>query len=207
MTMNGLALSAALVIGLGAQATQTPPVQRDPRALPNPQVQPRAGTGIIAGTIVQADSGRPGRRANVTLSGGEPSRVRTTTADDQGHFAFTELPPGAFMLSASKSGWLETIYGQKRPGNGRQGTPIQLAAGQRLDRLALAMPRGGVISGTVLDEAGDPAMGVNIRLMRVSYKSGARTLAWSSTGRTDDRGMYRIPALLPGEYEIGRAHV
>ena len=201
--MNGLVLGAALVVGLGAQAAQTPPVQRDPRAaLISDQQAPPTGTGVIAGTVVQADSGRPGRRASVTLSGGEPSRARTAIADDQGHFAFTALPGGTFTLTAIKAGWLDTTYGQKRPGNGRPGTPIQLVAGQRLDRIALAMPRGGVITGTVLDEAGDPAFNVPIRLMKVAYRSGARTLAWSGTGRTDDRGVYRIAALLPGEYIV-----
>jgi uncharacterized protein (DUF2141 family) len=185
---------AALTAGVLAQTAQAP--QRDPSQ------KPPTGGGVIAGAIVQADSGRPGRRATVTLTGGDPTRTVTTIADEQGHFTFAALPPGAYTLSASKSGWLDTTYGQKRPGNGRPGTPIQLAAGQKLEKIALSMPRGGVITGTVLDEVGEPAFGVSVRLMKVVYRGGARTLAWSSTARTDDRGIYRIAALLPGEYLV-----
>jgi hypothetical protein len=34
-------------------------------------------------------------------------------------------------------------------------------------------------------------------------KSGERTLVDTASGVTDDRGIYRIPALLPGEYVAG----
>ena len=37
------------------------------------------------------------------------------------------------------------------------------------------MPRGGVISGTVLDEHGDAAPGTAVRVYRFNRQSGVRT--------------------------------
>src|SRR5262249_42950366 len=122
--------------------------------------------------------------------------------DDRGGFTFTNLPAGEFTISASKPGYLESIFGQKRAGSGRPGTPVQLAAGQKLDHLSLQIPRGGVITGTILDEQGDPAFGVNVRALRYAMRTGERVLQSAAGAQTDDRGIYRITGLLPGEYVI-----
>ena len=76
-----LAVAGLMAIGmgvLGARAAQTPP--RDPKAPPAAQVArppAPAGTGVIAGTVVSTDSGRPVRRATVIISGGSPRIART----------------------------------------------------------------------------------------------------------------------------------
>ena len=105
------------------------------------------GTGVIAGVVAAADSGRAVRQARVILTGGDPRIVKSAVTDDQGRFVFEQLAGGAYSLSATRPGYLEVMHGQRRPGSGRPGTPIQLAAGQKLDRLALNIPRGGVITG------------------------------------------------------------
>jgi protocatechuate 3,4-dioxygenase beta subunit len=178
--------------------TQTPPQTRDPRAA----APPPAGTGVIGGTLSVVDTGRPARQARVAISGGDPRTVKSVTTDDQGHFVFTDLPAGAFTLTATKPGFLDVAYGQRRPGSGRAGTPIQLAAGQKLDRIALQIPRGGVITGTVIDSFGDPMFNTQVRAMRYVMRNGLRTLQSAGSGNTDDRGVYRIPALLPGDYVV-----
>jgi hypothetical protein len=123
------------------------------------------------------------------------------TTDDQGRYAFTALPAGRFTLSASKLGHLSVTYGQRLPGSGRPGTPIQVEDGQRLT-IRLQMPRGGVISGTVLDEQGEAVPGTQVRAFRYSMQSGVRTLQSAGNDATDDRGMYRIYGLQMGEYLI-----
>ena len=42
------------------------------------------------------------------------------------------FPAGRYLLSASKSGFVDTSYGAKRPG--RPGTPLQVADGEVSDR-------------------------------------------------------------------------
>ena len=44
---------------------------------------------------------------------------------------------------------------------------------------------------------------VTVRAYKWVMKSGERTLVDMASGVTDDRGIYRIPALLPGEYVAG----
>jgi hypothetical protein len=181
-------------------AAQTPPPRpRDPGA---PAAQSSAGKGLIAGTLMALDSGRPVRQGRVTLSGGDSRVTKVAVTDDQGRFSFEDLPSGGFTLSASKSGFLDVTFGQKRPGSGRPGTQITLAAGQRLDRVSLTITRGGVITGTVYDEVGDVVYGASVQAMRHVMRNGVRTLQTLRTASTDDRGIYRLPVLPPGEYAV-----
>ena len=190
-------VAAVVVLATGAT-----PLAQNPRDLRTPQAPASvaAGKGSIQGVVVSSDLGRPVRRANVAISGGDVRMARTVQTDEQGAFSFTDLPTGEFTLTASKGGFVDSIYGQKQPGSGRPGTPIRLLAGQQLKDVSMPLARGGVITGRVLDEVGDPAYGINVRLYRWVMKSGERTLAPGESAVTDDRGIYRIPALLPGEY-------
>ena len=180
------------------ETTVKPTLVRDARTTaPDP-----GGTASIAGTLVTGDSGRPVRRARVTLSSAQPAVVKVATTDDLGRFLFDKLPPAQYTLSASKAGYLDVSYGQRQPGSGRPGTPIRVAADQHVERVALVMPRGGVITGRVLDEGGEPAFGTPVRAMRYIYRSGERVLAQAGSATADDRGIYRIAALVPGEYVV-----
>jgi hypothetical protein len=116
-----------------------------------------------------------------------------------GRFTFNALPEGRYGLSASKPGHLNTIYGARR--SGRPGTPIQLADGQRL-QVQLQMSRGGVITGTVVDEHGEAIPGTPVRAFRYVMQNGQRTLQSAASGQTDDRGVYRIYGLQPGDHLV-----
>jgi hypothetical protein len=200
-------LSVALAaVGQGA----TPPPAPQPSKAQKPQkpareaaaAQPSTGTAAIAGTLVTADTGKPIRRAAVRLVSRDPRIVRSAVTDLQGKFAFGDLPAGAFTLSASQPGYLDVTYGQKKPGAGGLGTPIRIADRQHLNDITLRMPRGGVLTGTVLDEYGDAAFGIQVRAFRFVMRTGERALEPAGAARTDDRGIYRIPALPPGDYIV-----
>ena len=165
--------------------------------------QPPATTGVIAGRLTSDDQGQPVRKAQVRLISVSPRQTRTTTTDADGRFSFAQLPTGEYSLVASKPGYLEMAFGARRPGPGVPGTTITLATGQRVTDLAFRLPRGGVISGIVTDEFGDPAFGVPIRAMRFGYANGIRVAEpVPATVTTDDLGGYRIAGLLPGEYVV-----
>jgi protocatechuate 3,4-dioxygenase beta subunit len=120
--------------------------------------------------------------------------------DDEGKFVFTLLPAGRYTVNASKTGYVTIAYGAKGPG--RAGTPIQLADGQKLETKAIAMPKGGVVTGIVLDENGEPAPGTTVRAMRQVIRTGEKRLESAGTDTTDDRGQYRIYGLLPGQFVV-----
>jgi protocatechuate 3,4-dioxygenase beta subunit len=155
----------------------------------------------MVGTVSVAGGGAA-RRARVTLAGDALRGGRSVTTDDQGRYAFNDLPEGRFTLSASKTGYLTVSYGQRVAGSGRPGTPIVLQADQRLS-IALQLPRGGVISGTVLDEQGEAVPGTLVRAFRFSFQSGSRRLQPAGSDATDDRGIYRIYGLQLGDYLVG----
>ena len=79
------------------------------------------------------------------------------------------------------------------------GTRITLLPGQKHEGLILKIPRGGVISGIVVDEFGDPALNVPVRAMKVIYEHGRRSVYPSGNAITDDLGGYRIASLEPGD--------
>ena len=81
--------------------------------------------------------------------------------------------------------------------------PVVLTAAQRTADVAVRMWKNGVIAGTIVDEAGEPVVGVHVRAARRVFASGRyRFVPVGPAVPTDDRGMYRISDLLPGEYLI-----
>lgn len=157
------------------------------------------GTAEISGTVMMAGGAQPARKTRVTLSGAETRGGRSATTDDGGRFSFNALPAGRYTLSANRPGYVTVSYGQRQPG--RPGTQIQLSDGQKF-RADLQIPKSSVITGTVLDEYGEPGPQTPVRAMRFVTSNGQRTLGGSNSATTDDRGIYRIFGLLPGEYVV-----
>ena len=175
------------------------PPPRD--VMPMPQ-EPATGTAFVEGVVVSADLGRPVRRAIVRLSPVVPGPSRSTTSDDAGRFRFEGVAAGQFLLTAAKPGYLESTFGQRQPGSGRPGTPLSVSAGQRIERVALPIARGGVLAGTVADDGGEPAFGTEVQAFRFAWQQGERTLRLAGSDTADDRGSFRIGALPPGEYLV-----
>ncbi len=147
----------------------------------------------------------PVRRARVALTseGGAVSLFATT--DDAGRFAIGSVPKGRYTLEVSKPAWLTAAYGARRPG--RPGTPITVDDNDRVPAIEVRMSRGGVITGTVLDRAGQPLPGVTVTASRYTFSelSGERTLrrpAGFADSTTDDQGVFRFYGLPPGEYIV-----
>lgn len=172
-----------------------------------PAQQVKTGTAVVSGVLVTDETTpQPVHRARVTLNSADRSVPgRTVTTDANGRFAFTQVPAGRFNLQASKPAYLTSNYGAKRPD--RSGTPIAVAESQQLIGLTMKLVRGGVITGTVVDQGGRPAQGVNVNVLRFGYSvlTGERTLGQPSSGgsgTTDDRGVYRAWGLPPGDYIV-----
>ena len=169
-----------------------------------PARSPGASTGTIAGVVVQPGTGGPIRDARVSLTtftagGGAPPVPRSSVTDAAGRFSFAGLPPGPYRVSVQKPGHVMTFYGQRKPGS--SGTTIRLAAGQSI-ALSIPLPRGGVISGTVVDDGGEPLLHASVQALRRTMAGGTRRYQSSIGTNTDDRGMYRLHSLEPGEYVV-----
>ena len=162
----------------------------------------QTGTGQVDGMVVSDDTdARALRRVRVAVVTSDRQVSRTTVTDDGGRFSFAALPPGRYMLSATKQGYVPTAYGASRPN--RPGTALVLADAQRITALTLRMTRGSVISGVIVDQNGDPFSGANISVMRNAFAgTGQRTLLPVNSVQSDDRGQYRVWGLAAGEYIV-----
>jgi hypothetical protein len=160
--------------------------------------------GAITGQVVDAATGRPVSAAIVTLDvRGRIEGPQILTGAD-GRFAFTGLPAqdGSYTVTARKGGYLEGASGRRRPGGASQA--VVLNALTRTADVAVRVWKSGAIQGTVIDEAGEPVIGVQMRLA-VRQSAGATrqfTPVATAPAITDDRGMYRFSSLIPGDYIV-----
>lgn len=203
--MSGLVISAlVLVLGIGqggVAGSVTGGVPQDPPR--DPRARQQTGTGSISGRVTAADTGAPIRRARVTLNGTPPARA--TSTDHEGRFVFTNLPAGTYGIFVNagnhRAGYQAMAYGAPAGSAAIIARPrqLELADGQKLENIDVALPRTGVITGRVTDMDGEPASRVQVGawLVRPAGEPAQRGGA-----QTDDLGQYRIFGLVPGDYFV-----
>jgi hypothetical protein len=78
-----------------------------------------------------------------------------------------------------------------------------LTAQQRSQDVVVRVWKYGAIAGTVIDEAGEPVVGVHVRALAWQSTAGRRRIVPAGEAAyTDDRGAYRIPFIDAGEYIV-----
>jgi len=182
----------------GTPGTQMPARDRRPG-------ESERGTAVIRGQVMAADTGTPLRRAQVRAFPQSPGGASAVTqADAQGHFELAQLPAGRYTVSASRTGYVTMQFGQRAAN--QPGTPIEIADGRVVDKVNFALPRGGAISGRIVDDMGEPVASVQVSVQRYAYRGGTRRLmpagAEGGNDRTDDLGQFRLYGLPPGEYYV-----
>src|SRR6185369_13622788 len=183
--MNWLFLSVLLLFA-PQQQQQTKPQDR----------------GSITGYIVKMGTGDPVSKAVVTISAynGGRNQSYTATTTTGGQFAFQNLDPGQYRLSATRSGYVRMEYGARTPN--KQGLPITVNPGQKLADIILQLMPAGTITGRVFDRDGEPLANVNVEALKYSYQEGQRVMNVVQSARTNDLGEYRLFWLQPGQYFV-----
>jgi hypothetical protein len=192
--------SIVALLALGPPAVAQVREQQRPPARDNAPAA--TGTASIAGTVLtDTEPARPLRRAIVTINSSDRTIGKTTVSDDNGRFVVTGLPAARYSVGATKRGWVGIPYGAKGPN--RPGTTIPLTDGQRAT-VTLRAVRGAVITGTIHDESGQPPGQVSVNVTRYQFISGERrlTTAGAMSSGPDERGVYRLYGLSPGDYYI-----
>lgn len=186
-------VALAVAAGASAQVRDTPTAAQSTLA--------PSGTAAISGVVMSADSmPRPLRMATVVLIGAMTGVLKVTSTDRDGKFSFTSLPADRYNVGASRAPYLGAVVGARRPA--RPGTPIVLAAGQKVTDAVIRLPPGAAVSGTVVDELGQPLRG-SVTVQQRKLQNGERVLVSVGGGeQTDERGRYRIYGLPPGEYVV-----
>lgn len=206
---RGVAFAGLVAIALGVTATA--------------QQAPPPPTGFILGRVVDARSNQPVAGVFVSLNGGaapsptaprvQPVRVIT---DAQGRFLFRGVASGSYVVLAGVGsngytpnglfvdgsgfllgGYLEGGYGQRRP-NGPYSV-LEVSDGETVGDLVIRMWKAAVVTGRVLDEAGEPLVN---QVVGIVPFSGDGRLLNGPTMRTNDLGEYRFSGLAPGTYLV-----
>jgi hypothetical protein len=121
--------------------------------------------------------------------------------DARGRYVFRNLPAfGGYFLQATKFGYSNAAYG--RGGSGSVGGRIALLDGQWFADANVTMWRPSAITGRVVDQTGEPAVAVYVRVLPRVLIAGQPHLAAGPVTTTDDRGVYRIAGLGPGTYVV-----
>ena len=160
-----------------------------------------AGSGVIRGRVIRSGDNEPLRGARVWLRADGVRDAPSTVTDVDGRYELTGVPAGEVILTAAKVGYVDSQFGETR--NGQGGVPIAIARGETLDRIDIALLRGGAVAGTVMDDRGEPVIGATVRVLRQRYVQGRRRFVTAfDADRTDDRGMFRLYGIAPGRYVL-----
>ncbi len=171
----------------------------------NASLPASAEPGLLTGRVVDGTSSAPIGSAVVTLeaagaAGGNGRNAPRVLTDAQGRFYFSDVAAGSYSITVSKPGWLPGALGRQRPGG--RAVPIDVRTGDRRSDLSVPLWRTSVITGRILDEAGEPMVGVDVRVFQRSFVAGHAHWQFAVRAITDDRGVYRLAALTPGDYLV-----
>jgi hypothetical protein len=138
-----------------------------------------------------------------------PPRVMT---GPDGRFVFNGLLPGQYSLTANLTGYTGSIGAGAggglgalailAGGGGGGGISLTLKEGEFATALKMRLWKFGVITGAIVDDGGEPAIGVKVQVARRLVMGGRARYVPGAQTTTDDRGTFRINNLTPGNYVV-----
>ncbi|MBI1762840.1 MAG: carboxypeptidase regulatory-like domain-containing protein [Acidobacteria bacterium] len=177
------------------------------------QAQTPNGTvnyGSLTGRVIGEDGPVPFATVTVLAVGGrgQGNGSRSVITDMEGNFKVDGLRAAALQIQVNAPGYVQesaavSVAAAEPDAPAEVVTQTYYRLG---DDVTLWLVKGGVITGRVLNPAGDPVIGV-----RVSAQPIGATLASTATAppalansdaQTDDRGIYRLFGLPAGTYVV-----
>ena len=151
----------------------------------------------ISGKVVDARGGQALARCVVEIT---PTDHRSQTLSfetgDDGRFDFGGVPLGKYELSAAKRGYLTQSYQQHEDFS----TAIAVGPERISEDLLFHLMPQAIFYGTVNDDAGEPIRRAQVHLYEDRDRDGIRSTQQRQTVITDDRGVYEIANIPPGNY-------
>lgn len=150
----------------------------------------------ISGVVVDRASNKPLDHVRVMIAPvNRRDRGVGVLTSSNGQFAFSDLPAGKYTLQAARNG--ASQYFREYEG---YSTAIAVGAGLDSSHIVFPFDPPRNISGTVLDEEGDPVLGAQVYLIRQGIVSGrSQTTVWNNAGTTAS-GSFRFHGVPPGTY-------
>jgi protocatechuate 3,4-dioxygenase beta subunit len=163
-----------------------------------PAPAPASGLYRIVGTVVNAVTGEPVRRAIVSvLAESDSHTIASVATDSDGRFTLESLPAAKYQLTASRRGFRTAFYDEHDEFN----TAIVTGPDQKTENITFRLTPGSILRGVVTADGGDPVKDAYVMLFRKprGHKPGERIAVAGGT-MTDDTGAYEFGNLAPGEY-------
>ena len=166
------------------------------------QTTSKAPTASISGRVTIDGKGVAGITVAATTSSSplDNRTVAKTTTDDDGKYQLTGLAAGQFtIMPLAKAFVVGTSGAYKQPGQS-----ITVADGETIAKIDFDLVRGGVITGRITDTDGRPVIGERVSVVAKDAPDTGRPMTMFDGPRntTDDRGVYRIYGLGPGNYKV-----
>jgi hypothetical protein len=158
------------------------------QAAPTPRTE-----GMISGLTLD-DQGRPVEGAQIIIDRvGLRGQMHFVNSDEKGRFSTGELVRGLYAMNVQYPGYIPLINrddaGFYRPG----------------EHVLIRLIKGGVITGRVTNAFGEPVVLANLHARRLRDEDGRSVVRNYNSEVSDDRGIYRIYGLAPGDYVISAA--
>jgi hypothetical protein len=152
----------------------------------------RRATSITGRVVNESGQPVPNAFVNVFGTGTQRPERRNTNTDEDGKFSAEDLPRGVYTVFARARGYVFSP-GYPEPAYYRPG-----------DSVTLEVRKGGVITGTVTNSAGEPVVGIRVAAVPRRDAEGhlSQGLGAGTPTYTDDRGVYRLFGLSPGFYLV-----
>lgn len=166
------------------------------------QTPSKAPTASISGRVTIEGKGVAGVTVAATTSNSplDNRTVAKTTTDDDGKYQLTGLAAGEFtIMPLAKAFVAGTSGAYSQPGHS-----LTVAEGETITKIDFALVRGGVITGRITDTDGRPVIGERVNVLPKDAPDTGRaiTVFDGPRNKTDDRGIYRIYGLSPGNYKV-----
>lgn len=164
---------------------------------------PSADAGSsVSGTVTIDGKGAEGITvvARIVDSQWQNRTVAKAVTDGEGNYSLMKLPAGHFIITPiAKAFVVENSESFEQPGQS-----VNVGEKESISKIDFALVHGGVITGRITDIEGRPIIGEQIDIMadNGSGDEYSKTYFLSSKNQTDDRGIYRVYGLGPGNYKV-----
>lgn len=138
---------------------------------------------VLQGLVLEQHTGQALDQVRVELVGAAGSAV----TGSEGRFRLSAMKPGAFRLMLSREGYADVAVA------GVIGSDTTVV---------IRLPKSGAISGEVRNAEGQAVRGALVMPLRLIGATRIPEPLRDRAAYTDDRGVYRLFGLLPGEYRL-----
>ncbi|HWE52736.1 MAG TPA: carboxypeptidase regulatory-like domain-containing protein [Bryobacteraceae bacterium] len=179
---------------------QSPAIRRPSPAGAAPPAQQLPADCGADGTVVNALTGQPLPRANVTPN---TTNGSGTSTDAEGKWVISNITCGPVIFSAEKDGFIQNIYGRPAaslPTAGATTKPVTLTSSSTAHDLKIELMPEAVVTGRVVDDLGEPSSGAQVRIVRSMVQNGKRVTMNNNSTAADTTGAYRLGGLTAGRY-------